>query len=253
MLDPQALQKIRIVLVNTSHPGNIGASARAMKNMGLTNLVLVQPIEFPSGVATGRAAGALDILDGATVVASLEEAIQDCGLVIGTSARQRSIPLQVKWPEACADEVVKAVRHNQVALVFGREDSGLNNRELQLCHWHVQIPANPEYSSLNLAAAVLLVCYELRRGFLRAAGISAPLETEYWDIPRATGEQMEQFYEHLEKVLVRIEFHDPSNPRQLMQRMRRLYGRIGVDTMEMNILRGLLAHIEYHLDHPADR
>ena len=239
---------IRIVLVETSHPGNIGAAARAMKNMGLTQLYLVQPKQFPSGVAVGRAAGAIDILDNAVVVDCLEAAISDCGLVIGTSARQRSIPLKMLWPDECADAVVRAVTGNQVAIVFGREDSGLSNQELQLCHWHVQIPASEDYSSLNLAAAVLLLCYEIRRGFMRQQTLEPPREEDYWDIARATGEQVEHFYAHLEKVLVRIEFHDPENPRQLMQRLRRLFGRVGIDAMEMNILRGILAHIEYHLD-----
>ncbi|MEX2132285.1 MAG: RNA methyltransferase, partial [Pseudohongiellaceae bacterium] len=238
MSDSFNFNNIRIVLVNTSHPGNIGAAARAMKNMGLQHLVLVRPDQFPSGVAVGRAVSALDILDNAIVVDSLAEAISDCGLVIGTSARQRSIPLKMLWPDECADEIVKATRDNQVALVFGREDSGLTNQEIQMCHWHVQIPANDDYSSLNLAAAVLLVCYEIRRGFMRSASQEAPQEQDYWDIARATGEQLVHFYEHLEKVLVRIEFHDPENPRQLLQRLRRMFGRISIDTMEMNILRG---------------
>ena len=250
MSDNFDFSQIRIVLVNTSHPGNIGAAARAMKNMGLSRLYLVQPGQFPSSVAVGRAAGAVDILDNTIVVDSLEAAIKDCGLVIGTSARQRSIPLKMLWPDECADAVVRAVTGNQVAIVFGREDSGLSNQELQLCHWHVQIPASEEYSSLNLAAAVLLLCYEIRRGFMRQQTLEPPREEDYWDIARATGEQLEHFYAHLEKVLVRIEFHDPDNPRQLMQRLRRLFGRVGIDVMEMNILRGILAHIEFHLDKP---
>lgn len=241
---------VRVVLVNTSHPGNIGASARAMKNMGLSRLALVQPAEFPSGVAVGRAASALDILETATVHENLQQAIADCGLVIGASARSRKIPWPVLLPEQCAEKVLQDCARNQVALVFGREDSGLTNEELQLCHFHVQIPAADQYSSLNLAAAVLVICYELRRCAMRMAGERPVTDEEYWDIERATGAQVEQFYSHLEEVLVRLDFHDPDNPRQLMQRMRRMFSRIRLDSMEMNILRGILTHVEFHLDNP---
>ena len=241
---------LRIVLVNTSHPGNIGATARAMKNMGMSRLYLVQPKEFPSGVAVGRAASAVDVLDNAVICARLQDAIRDCGLVIGTSARSRSIPLKLVLPEQSAEHVYRALPANQAALVFGREDSGLTNEELQLCHLHVQIPASEQYSSLNLAAAVLLICYEVRRRFLRETEAESVRQEDYWDHELATGLQTEQFFEHLEKVLIRIEFHDPQNPRQLMQRMRRMFGRIRMDTMEMNIMRGILAHIEFHMDNP---
>ena len=244
------LSNIRVVLVNTSHPGNIGASARAMKNMGLSRLTLVQPEEFPSGVAVGRAASAIDILKDAVIADSLLDAVKDCGLVIGASARSRKIPWPVLLPEECADKAIDGIKNNQVALVFGREDSGLTNEELQLCHYHVQIPTNDKYSSLNLAAAVMVICYELRRAVLRFSGYQEPSEDEYWDIEKATGEQVEHFYEHLERVLVKLEFHDLDNPRQLMHRLRRMFNRIRLDAMEMNILRGILSHIEYHLEHP---
>ena len=243
-------ENVRVVLVNTSHPGNIGASARAMKNMGLSRLALVQPLEFPSGVAVGRAASALDILENTSVYETLQEAIADCGLVIGASARSRKIPWPVLSPEQCAEKVLQDCGRNKVALVFGREDSGLTNEELQLCQFHVQIPAAEQYSSLNLAAAVLVVCYELRRSAMGMAGERQPTDEDYWDIERATGEQVEQFYQHLEEVLVRLDFHDPDNPRQLMQRMRRMFSRIRLDSMEMNILRGILTHVEFHLNNP---
>lgn len=263
------LQRIRIVLVATSHPGNIGAAARAMKNMGLASLYLVNPKDYPSGVALGRAASALDILDNAVVVDSLESAILDCGLVIGTSARSRSIPWPVVDPEECAEKLVTASRQNDVALVFGREDRGLSNEELQLCHFHVQIPANENYSSLNVAAAVMVLCYEIRKAALdysdsetdnpesEAPGKQTDLSeldngdeslTEFWDQPLSTVEDMERFLEHLEKVLIRLEFHDPEIPRQLMPRLRRLYSRIRPDKMEINILRGILSSTEYQLD-----
>ena len=241
------LPHIKIVLVNTSHPGNIGATARAMKNMGLSRLALVNPVEFPSGVAVGRAASALDVLEQAEVVNTLGEAIADCALVIGSSARSRSLPWPMLTPEQSAAKLVKESQSAQVALVFGREDSGLNNEELQLCHFHVQIPASPEYSSLNLAAAVMVLCYEIRRAVLRGEEAGDKAEVEYWDQERATIEQVEYFYEHLERVLVEIDFHDPDNPRQLMQRMRRLFGRVRIDAMEMNILRGILTNIEHKI------
>ncbi len=257
------LSRIRIALVATSHPGNIGATARAMKNMGLKSLYLVRPKDYPSGVALGRAASALDILDNAKVVDSLDEAIADCGLVIGTSARSRSIPWPMVDPEECGEKLVAASSNNEVALVFGREDRGLSNEELQLCHHHVQIPANEEYPSLNVAAAVMVLCYEIRKAVLKANALEKTQSSEreptiseiignsmdeIWDQPMATVKDMEGYLEHLEKVLVRLDFHDPDNPRQLMPRLRRLFTRIRPDTMEINILRGILTSTEYQLD-----
>jgi tRNA (cytidine32/uridine32-2'-O)-methyltransferase len=268
------LSRIRIVLVATSHPGNIGAAARAMKNMGLSSLYLVNPKDYPSGVALGRAASALDVLDNAKVVENLESAIADCGLVIGTSARSRSIPWPVVDPDECAEKLVTASNENEVALVFGREDRGLSNEELQLCQYHVQIPTNEEYSSLNVAAAVMVLSYEIRKASLKlslvdSAGDSIkdsiedssgkssadPVNEKFneslesiWDQPMATVDDMERYLDHLEEVLVRLEFHDPDNPRQLMPRLRRLYTRIRPDKMEINILRGILTSTQYQLD-----
>jgi tRNA (cytidine32/uridine32-2'-O)-methyltransferase len=250
---------IRVILVNTSHPGNIGATARAMKNMGLRHLYLVDPRDFPSGVATGRAVGAVDILETATVTATLEEAISDCGLVIGASARSRRVPWPLLSPLQCAQKVVSEAGANKVALVFGREDSGLSNEELQLCNFHVHIRSDEDFSSLNLAAAVMVVSYEVRMAILGlkdadtsthdvAAAINQPedvvVEGLEWDVPRATGQQMESFYEHLEQAMVDLNFHDPENPRLLMMRMRRLFGRIRLDQMEASIMRGFLSHID---------
>jgi tRNA (cytidine32/uridine32-2'-O)-methyltransferase len=245
----QNSDNIKIVLVNTSHPGNIGAAARAMKNMGMTQLVLVQPEDFPSGVARGRSASAIDVIENAVVVDTLEEAIADCGLVIGTSARSRKIPWPMVTPESCAQKIVTESTGGKTALVFGREDAGLNNDELQLCNYHVQIPTNPDCSSLNLAAAVMVICYEVFKCDASFGGKAAVAEDEFWDREKATGEQVEHFYEHLEQVMIKIKFHDPENPRQLMQRMRRLFSRIRIDVMEMNILRGILSNIEYHIKH----
>jgi len=249
----QDLSAIRIVLVQTSHPGNIGATARAMKNMGLSNLYLVSPKDFPSGVALGRAASALDVLDNAVVVDTLEAAIADCGLVIGTSARSRGIPWPMVTPEECGEKLVAACRQNSVALVFGREDSGLSNEELRQCHFHVQIPTNPAYSSLNVAAAVMVLCYEIHRAALKAEDARDAATEDDWDQPLSTVADMNGYMAHLEEVLTRIDFLDPKAPRQLMTRLRRLYTRIRPDRMEINILRGMLTAIQTHLDKAGNR
>lgn len=249
-IDPAQLA---IVLVNTSHPGNIGAAARAMKNMGLNQLILVDPEDFPSGAATARAAWAVDVLENARVVSTLEEAVADCGLIIGTSARSRKLPWPMLEPEACAERVLYEHTTNKVALVFGREDSGLNNEELQLCHYHVQVPTSPECPSLNLSAAVMVLSYEIAKRARQDKAAARLSEDHFWDQERATAEENERFFTHLERVMIAIRFHDPDNPRQLMQRMRRLFGRIRIDVMEMNILRGILSNIEWHIKHRDER
>lgn len=257
---------ICVVLVQTSHPGNIGAAARALKNMGIPNLRLVDPrTAFPSDEATWRSASATDVLERATVFASMQDAVADCGLVIGTSARSRRMPWPVLTPRQCAGHVVQDAGRNRVALVFGREDVGLSNEELQLCHYHVQIPANPDYSSLNLAAAVTVICYEVRvamletlapsgsesaqreQRFADSALYNPDQEAEFWDVPKADAHQQELFYQHLESTLTDLGFHKPDNPRLLMQRMRRLFTRIRPDAMEINILRGILADVDAHI------
>ena len=238
------LNNVKVVLVNTSHPGNIGASARAMKNMGLSNLALVQPKDFPSGVAVGRAASAVDILESAEIFDSLEQAVSDCALVICASARSRKIPWPMLTPEESATKILKEVNANKVAIVFGREDAGLNNDELQLGHFHVQIPAEENCSSLNLAAAVLVICYELYKLSLRSNSKELIKDQDHWDQKLATNGEVEYFYKHLERVMIAIDFHDPENPRQLIQRVRRLFNRIRIDVMEMNILRGILSNVE---------
>lgn len=234
------LDNIRIVLVNTSHPGNIGATARAMKNMGLSRLYLVAPKDYPSGVAVGRAASALDILDKAVLCESLEQAIADCTLVIGTSARSRRIPWPVLEPAVCAQKLTEEGQTSNVALVFGREDRGLSNEELQLCHFHVQIPANPDYSSLNMAAAVMVLSYEIYRHKLLAEESAKQAEAS-WDMDLATVAEVETYLQHLEQLMIEIDFHDPENPRHLMPRLRRLYSRVRPDKMEINILHGIVS------------
>lgn len=233
---------IRIVLVNTSHPGNIGGVARAMKNMGLTRLYLVEPRQYPDEQADWRAASATDVLRDAVVMPTLGEAIADCQFVVGTSARERRIPWPLLDARQCAARVAEVSANEQVAILFGREDSGLTNDELQLCNLHLNIPTSAQYSSLNLAMAVQIVCYELRMTIdARAPQAAADAD---WDAPFATAENMQRFYAHLEDTLVALEFLDPKAPRQLMARLRRLYGRVRLDEMELNILRGILTETD---------
>ena len=212
-----------------------------MKNMGLSELVLVAPKRFPADEAEWRAAGAKDILDKAIVVDTVEEALAGCGLVLGTSARERRIPWPLFDPRDSAEQAKQSLAAgNKVAIMFGREDRGLTNEELQKCHFHVHIPTNEEYSSLNLAAAVQVLSYELRMAVLG----EHPLEqknAEDWDYALADADDVERMMTHLEQVLVEVDFLDPENPKQVMARLRRLYNRQRLDTMEVNILRGILA------------
>lgn len=233
-----ALDNIRIVLVETSHPGNIGAVARAMKNMGLRNLYLVNPKRFPAEDALMRAAGAADILESATVCSDVETAIGDARLVLGASARGRRIPWPLHEPRAAAAQTVSEAAQHEVAMLFGREDRGLKNEELQQCHLHINIPTDDAYSSLNLAMAVQVVCYELRLAWMATKEDSTV--GQQWDAPLANAADTERFFDHLEQTLITLQFLKPSAPRQLMTRLRRLFNRIRMDEMELNILRGIL-------------
>jgi TrmH family RNA methyltransferase len=230
---------IRIVLVGTTHPGNIGACARAMKNMGLTELVLVDPRFFPHEEATARASGADDILESARVVATLGEGIADCVFAAGASARSRAIDWPALEPRECAARLLEEEAGGPVAVVFGPEKSGLSNADLDLCSVLLTIPTNPEFSSLNLAMAVQVISYELR-----LAGAHAPAEEREPDVPPATSEELEYFYSHLEQTLKDIRFLDPDNPRVLMRRLRRLFLRARPDKNEINILRGILTAVD---------
>ncbi len=232
-----SLSNIRIVLVNTSHPGNIGACARAMKTMGLSALYLVSPKIFPSGEAIARAAGAEDILENATVCDSLGQALSGCVLVIGSSAQLRTIEWPLLTPRECAAHLVREAAAAPVALVMGCEQSGLSNEELDRCHYLARIASNLGFSSLNLAAALQVFAYEI---FLASMELS-PDAGEHTPVG---AEQMELFYAHLEQVLVRIEFLNPRYPRKLMRRLRRLFNRARPDQNEMNILRGILTEVE---------
>ena len=243
---------IRIVLVNTSHPGNIGGAARALKNMGLSRLYLVAPKEYPADKAVWRAAGALDVLENAVVVETLDEAIGDCGLVVGTSARERRIPWPLVTPRECGERTWAEARHHDVALLFGREDRGLTNEELHKCNYHVHIPANEAYSSLNLGAAVQVICYEIRMAYLTAEAGELPTYDD-WDLPPAKVEAQERYYQHLQETLEELGFIEKGNPRQTMTRLRRLYNRVRLDQMELNILRGMLTATQNYIFHTGKR
>ena len=233
---------IRIVLINTSHPGNIGAAARAMKNMGLSQLTLVKPAQFPDSEATARASGADDVLASANVVDNLNDALAGCHWVVGTTARARTIGWPTLTPRACADELVKKATAGPVAIVFGQERIGLTNEEVDKCQALVTIPGNPDYRSLNIASAVQIIAYET---FLASHAPESDLLAEDRDVDAAANsEDMERFYQHLEQVLVEIGFHDPDNPRKLMRRLRRLIGRARPDQNELNIMRGILTAIQ---------
>ena len=231
---------LRIVLVGTSHPGNIGAAARAMKTMGFERLVLVAPEALPSHRdASAMAAGADDVLESALVCASLDEALADCLAVFGCTARRRSVALPEHDPREGASQLLAAAAGGPTALLFGRERTGLTNEELQRCHGAIHIPANPDYSSLNLAAAVQVLCYELRMAQLAAAAPPAAPDPDAE--PPATHAQLEGFFGHLEQTLGDIDFHKGRAPELVMQRLRRLLLRAGPDARELRILHGILA------------
>lgn len=231
------LDRIRVVLTRPSHPGNVGATARAMKTMGLRHLVLVDPVAFPSPVADARASGAEDILATAQVVGTLPEALAGTVFSVALTARRRELSLPVVSVRAAADEAIQRASDGPVALVFGNETSGLSNAELALCQRPATIPTDAAFSSLNLAAAVQVMAYEVRI----AAGAEGPLEAPQ---PSATFDEVERFHAHLERVLVAVEFLDPANPRRLMPRLRRLFGRSRLEPEEVAILRGFLTAVE---------
>jgi len=230
------MENVRFVLVNTSHPGNIGAAARAMKNMALKDLYLVAPKKYPDDNAYEMASGALDLLGKAKVVASVKEAIADCELVIGTSARSRSLPWPMLSPRAFAEKAALEST-TKIAVLFGRENSGLTNEELQLCNYHLEIPSNPSYSSLNLAQAVQVVAYELR--VAATNNKLTPVEKPQY----ALQDDMQNFYDHLEKTLIDIDFLDLRASKKLIPRLHRMFNRIRLEKTELNILRGILSSV----------
>jgi len=242
------LNNIRIVLIGTSHPGNIGAVARAMKNMCLSSLYLVQPKIFPSAEATSRASGADDVLARAHVCNDLEEALQDCCLVIGTSARSRTLSWPVLDARSCAARVYQESQSHPVAIVFGREHSGMTNEELELCHAQVKISGNPDYMSLNIAAAVQIIVYEILMA--ERAGVDSGdivVADDDDEALLASADDMALFYQHLEEVMIQTDFLNPQRPKFLMRRLRRLYNRARPDKNEINILRGILTAVQKNI------
>ena len=237
---------IKVVLVGTTHPGNIGAAARAIKTMGLSKLDLVCPKEFPSNEATYRSKAAKDILEKASIHETLFESVKGCEMVIGTSARNRKVPWPVLNPKNASKKINAAVKNNsKVAIVFGREDRGLTNEELGLCNLHIHIPTNEDYSSLNLAQAVQIVTYEIRMNFLESESLKNDQE---WDVELASAEQTERLIEHMDELMKEVEFYDIENPRKLLMRVRRFFKRSGIDVMETNIFRGLFSTIQKKLN-----
>jgi TrmH family RNA methyltransferase len=231
------LSGIRIVLIDTTHPGNIGATARAMKVMGVPQLHLVNPKIYPHADATARASGADDILQHAQVHENLDQALQGCTLVLGTSARLRSLPMPQSNVRKAASLALSDAGGGEVAILFGRERHGLTNEQMQRCHQLVHIETNPEYGSLNIAQAVQLMVYELRMAALEEGSFAAQAEAR----EPVDASQMQMFYEHLEQALLDLEFLNPKQPKKLMMRLRRLFNRARPDQNEMNILRGILA------------
>jgi TrmH family RNA methyltransferase len=230
------LSRIRVVLVGTQHPGNIGSAARAMKTMGLNELVLVAPEAFPDPRADALAVGAVDLLEKARVCSTLDEALAGCTRVAATTARQRHISALGYTPRQWAEQLAASDKAGDIALVFGRERTGLTNEEIDRAQELIHIPTSADYTSLNMASAVQILCYEL----LLAAG-SSPLELPVHEPVDQV--EMERFYVHLEDVLAATQFIDRTNPRLLMRRLRKLYGRAAPDANEMNILRGILTSV----------
>ena len=238
-------RKVRIVLIETSHPGNIGATARAMKTMSQAELYLVNPKHYPSAECTSRAAGADDILQQAVVCESLTEALQGCSVIFATTARDRSLSWPCHDPRGCANTIIQKPIGEKIAIVFGRERSGLSNQEIEACNQVVMIPANQQYSSLNLAAAVQILCYEIM--------VAGQVVTEQPHIPRdeferlITHDEKEGFFEHLIETMIQVGFYDPEQPKQLVRRVKRLFNRIQLEQTEVNILRGFLTAIQQKL------
>jgi len=229
---------VRIVLIETSHPGNIGAVARAMKNMALDDLWLVRPKQFPDPEARARASGATDVLDAAHRVERLDDAIADCGFVVGTTARPRVHNWTVQTPRDLAARALELVPGTRVAVLFGSERFGLENDALRRCHGLMKIPVSPEYESLNLAMAVQIVCYEL---FLARSAARTVTQQE---TPLATADELERLYAHLGEVMAEADFHDRTGGGHLMTRIRRIFNRAALDRNEVNILRGILTAVQ---------
>lgn len=250
------LQSIRIVMIQTSHSGNIGAAARAMKVMGLSELYLVQPKSVPDEQSIAMSSNATDILDKAVIVGTLSEALTACQLVVGSSARfERTLRWDIQNSRRSAELIVKHAsshKNAKVAVLFGRESSGLSNQELAVCQHLVHIPSNPDYSSLNVASAVQILSYECRLAAMDLAQATANTASHGIEssknshVETVSADDLESYFEHLTEVMTDVKFLDPENPRYFIPRLRRLYSRSGITRSEMNILRGMLAAIQKH-------
>jgi len=243
------LKKVRIVMIQTSHTGNMGAAARAMKVMGLSELFLVKPKSLPDEQSIAMSSNANDILENATIVETLDEAITGCQLVVGTSARhERTLSWDIQDSRASGELIAKHLstqKNAKTAILFGRESSGLTNEELAVCQHLVHIPTNTDYSSLNVASAVQILSYECRLALLDLKDKTVNI-TEKNDDELVSADDLENYFEHLKQVMIEVNFLDPENPRYLLPRLRRLYSRSGITRSEMNILRGMLAAIQKH-------
>ena len=233
---------INIVLVETSHPGNIGSAARAMKTMGLSKLSLVNPKDFPSGDANALSGNARDVLDNATIYSSLQEAIKQSTFIYATSARNRSINWPTVNPEKAVEQIIDQVTGDkEISIVFGREDRGLTNEELQLANFHLEIPANPEYPVLNIAMSVQIVTYELFKN------INNTEDREWRDYPEINSEDLQRLIDHFVETSIKLDMIDPKNPSQIIARIKRMFSRLQPDSMEGNYLRGFLTAINKRL------
>jgi len=238
------LDRVKVVLVGTSHSGNIGSAARAMKVMGLSRMVLVDPQCQVDAQAIALAAGASEIALNAEIYPTLEAAVADCGLVVGTSARSRTLEWPILEPRQCAEKLIAEAELHSVAVVFGRERTGLTNDELQRCHYHVCVPANPEYSSLNIAMAVQLLSYELRMAWLALKPNQDPHQVES---AYPHHQDLERFYQHLQTVITQTEFISAQQPGQVMNKLRRMFTRARPESQEINMLRGILTAVQKSL------
>lgn len=249
-MNPEVLlSRIRVVLCRPSHPGNIGAAARAMKTMGLSNLYLVQPRQFPDPEADTRATGAVDVLQQATVTASLAEALAGTVLAVALSARQRDLGPAIGQPRETVARLLAEAEQGEVALVFGNETVGLSNEEILQCQAAVTIPTNPDFSSLNLGSAVQVLCYECRMtAFAERPPVTGQGVTPFAS-PAATHDEVEGLMGHLESVMTDTGFYNPEQPGRLMPKLRRLFGRVRLEKDEINILRGVLASTQVKTGH----
>ena len=230
---------INIVLIETSHPGNIGSVARAMKTMGLKNLLLINPRKFPSGDANALSGNAIDILEKAKVYKNLKDAIKDSTFVYATSARVRTIQWPTKNAQDAAEEIVKQVSANKkISIIFGREDRGLTNEELQIANTHIEIPANPEYPVLNIAMSAQIICYEI---------LKASIDTtarDWHDYPEVDSENLQMLIDHFIETATDIDVINLDNPKKIISRIKRMFTRLHPDEMETSFLRGFLSGIK---------